>query len=173
MSIRLIASGVDVTKFPCRIFVALLASAAMGAASAHITLAEPSAQAGSDYTATFRVPHGCSGAATTAITVFLPADIREVRPESKNGWQMNVATEQTGTGHTVVNWNGGRLAGDAYDEFIVRMKLPEQPGTRWFRVLQQCEKGQNDWSEIPAEGQAKPQFPAPHLDITPAAGQAG
>ena len=31
-------------------------------------------------------------------------------------------------------------------------KLPEKAGPVWLRVLQTCEKGQNDWAEIPATG---------------------
>ena len=44
-------------------------------ALAHITLEQPSAEAGSYYKAVFRVGHGCDGSPTQAITVHLPPGV--------------------------------------------------------------------------------------------------
>ncbi|MDB5813340.1 MAG: hypothetical protein JWN23_457 [Rhodocyclales bacterium] len=148
-------------------------------AFAHITLEQKSAEAGSDYTAVFRVPHGCEGSATTGITVFLPVGIDDARPVAKEGWSLSQKTEKldkpyiahgTAISERVVQvtWSG-HLAGMEYAEFVVRTHLPDAPGKRAFRVLQQCEQGQNDWAAVPQEGQAKPSLPAPILEITPAA----
>ena len=49
--------------------------AASGPAVAHITLAVKQAQVGGSYLATFRVPHGCDGAATTAVSVKIPVGV--------------------------------------------------------------------------------------------------
>ncbi len=135
-------------------------------ALAHITLAQPSAEAGSSYTAEFRVPHGCSGSATTGITVFLPPSIDDAKGIAKDGWLLSQKTETLENprdlhGTTVtqrvaqVSWSGGRLPNDGYDEFVVQMTLPDTPGKRWFHVLQQCEQGQNDWAAVPQEGQPR------------------
>ena len=58
-----------------------------------------------------------------------------------------------------------------YDEFVVRVQLPERAGPLWFKVLQQCERGQNDWSEVPASGTSIQglESPAALLNVTPAA----
>jgi uncharacterized protein YcnI len=39
-----------------------------------------------------------------------------------------------------------------YDEFILRGTTPSQPGPLWFKVVQTCEKGANEWVEVPAKG---------------------
>ena len=39
-----------------------------------------------------------------------------------------------------------------FDEFAFMGRLPSQVGPMWVKVLQICETGQNDWSEIPASG---------------------
>jgi periplasmic copper chaperone A len=145
-------------------------------AFAHITLEQKTAEAGSDYTAVFRVPHGCDGSATNGITVFLPADINDAKPVAKDGWSLSVKTEKldkprdgqssiTSDRVAQIAWSGGRLPATDLGEFVVRMTLPATPGKRWFHVIQQCEQGQNDWVAVPQEGQAKPSLPAPVLDV--------
>lgn len=44
------------------------------------------------------------------------------------------------------------LADAHYGEFVLRGKWPAQAGPLWFKVLQTCESGRNDWSELPATG---------------------
>jgi uncharacterized protein YcnI len=158
--------------------ITLLYSFCIESASAHITLEQKSAEAGSEYTAVFRVPHGCDGSATTGITVFLPEGFDEVRPVAKEGWSLSQKTEKLDKPYIVhgtsiservaqVSWSGGHLGGMEYGEFVIRMSLPDAPGKRIFHVLQQCEQGQSDWAGVQQEGQAKPSLPAPMLEITP------
>ena len=151
------------------------------AATAHIVLEQPSAPAGSYYKSTFRVGHGCEGSATTSITVRLPEPMASVKPMVKPGWTIAVRTEKLAQplmnhGKPVieavveVTWTGGPLADAHYDEFALMLKLPDAPGRRWFKVLQKCEQGENDWSQIPAEGQTTRdlKMPAAALDLLPA-----
>jgi periplasmic copper chaperone A len=53
----------------------------------------------------------------------------------------------------------------------MQMQLPPTPGALWFRVLQVCESGRNDWSEIPASGTVTRGLKAPAalLEVTPPA----
>ncbi|HEX5128082.1 MAG TPA: copper chaperone PCu(A)C, partial [Rhodocyclaceae bacterium] len=135
---------------------------------AHVTLAQKSAQAGSHYSAVFRVPHGCDGSATKAITVFLPASIDDAIATPKRGWTLDTKTEKRGnaTRTTQIGWSGGSLPSTQHDEFIAQMTLPETTGKLYFRVLQICEKGQSDWAEIAAADAAAPKTPAPVLEVT-------
>ena len=160
--------------------VTLLYAFCIEGASAHITLEQKSAEAGSEYTAVFRVPHGCDGSATTGITVFLPPGFNDARPVAKEGWSLSQKTEKLDKPYIVhgtsmvervaqVSWSGGHLGGMEYGEFVIRVSLPDAPGKRAFHVLQQCEQGQSDWAGVEQEGQAKPSLPAPVLEITPAA----
>lgn len=161
--------------------LALVALGLPAAAAAHVVLEQQTAPAGSYYKGTFRVGHGCEGSPTTAITIRLPEPMASVKPMVKPGWTVTVRTEKlaqplmhhgkpVGEGVVEVTWTGGPLADAHYDEFALMMKLPDAPGRRWFKVMQQCEHGANDWSQIPAEGQGMRdvKMPAALLDLLPA-----
>lgn len=164
-----------------RILFAMLALAAgiLPAAQAHVTLEQQTAVAGSTYKAVFRVGHGCEGSPTTRITVFLPAGFVGAKPMPKPGWTLSVQNEQLLQPYdshgkqiteraAIISWSGGRLLDAEYDEFILRGSVPTEAEKHYIRVLQECEKGQNDWAAIPT-GQDKPAFPAAVLTIVPAA----
>lgn len=157
----------------------LCASLSAPLAQAHVTLEQQSAVASSNYKAVFRVGHGCDGSPTTAVTVFLPEGFVGGKPMPKAGWKLDVRTEKLARpyeshGKPVTEraaqftWSGGRLLDAEYDEFVVRVTLPEKVGKQWIRVLQQCEKGQNDWAEVPVEGKPRPAMPPAALEIVPA-----
>jgi periplasmic copper chaperone A len=138
------------------------------AAAAHVTLEQPGATAGTTYKATFRVSHGCDGSPTRAITVRLPEGVQRAKPMPKPGWVVEVRPD-------AVTWaaaNAAAMLPDAhYDEFVLRAQLPERTEALWFKVLQQCERGQNDWAEIPVEGTSTKglKSPAALLQLAPAA----
>jgi uncharacterized protein YcnI len=62
------------------------------------------------------------------------------------------------------------LPDDQFDEFAFMARLPDQPGLVWVKVLQTCESGQNDWSEIPRNGTSTRglKLPAVLLEVQPA-----
>ena len=39
-----------------------------------------------------------------------------------------------------------------YDEFVLRGTTPAKPGALWFKVVQGCSQGSNDWVDVPASG---------------------
>ena len=154
-------------------------------AFSHISLEEGSAAAGSYYKAVFRVSHGCAGSATTGLSVQLPAGFQGAKPMPKAGWALATQVEKLAIsleshGKTVteavalIRWTAGSreaaLADTHYDEFVLYGKLPEQAGPLWFKVLQTCETGRNDWSERPAAGTSTKGLKAPAvlLDVKPA-----
>ncbi len=145
---------------------------AINTAQAHVVLDQKTAVASSYYRAAFRVGHGCDGSSTTAITVRLPAGIRGAKPAPKTGWSIERKVEKLATpyvshgksvteGVTEITWRGGPLADEHFDEFVMQMQLPTTTGPIWFKVLQQCEKGQIDWAEIPAQGTSTKGMKAP------------
>lgn len=163
----------------------LLVACAFGAlsAQAHVVLETKEATAGSYYKAVFKVGHGCNGSATTGIRVFIPQGVHEAKPMPKPGWSLATAKATLATPHNThgktlvedvseVAWQvnpakGGEPLADAhYDEFALQVRLPAQAGTLAFRVLQTCEQGSNDWSELPAAGQ-KSKSPAAILKVMP------
>ncbi|MFZ6727522.1 YcnI family protein [Undibacterium sp. MH2W] len=151
-------------------------------ASAHITLDQPSATAGSYQKLTFKVGHGCEGSATNVIKISIPESVAGAKPMPKAGWTLATKVEPlktpyTSHGKTItsdvreITWTGGPLPDAYYDEFSIHVKLPGTPGKLYFNVVQQCEKGNLAWIEIPQEGKDKAslRYPAPSMDITPAA----
>jgi copper(I)-binding protein len=151
-----------------RIFIAPLALGLLSAAaSAHVVLDVPQAPVGKAYKATLLVTHGCKGAATTKLSVEIPAGVVGVKPQQKPGWKIDIvrgpydhpvalmhgaATE----GVKTITWSGGTLADDVYDEFAFRGSLDKSltaGTTLYFPVVQTCGSDEQRWIEIPAAGQ--------------------
>jgi len=138
-----------------------------GSSFAHVVLQDGAAAANNSYRAAFRVGHGCDDQATTALRVTIPAGFNGAQPMPKAGWTVStkigplpVAYESHGKKYTEgvleIRWmsNGPENALPAafYDEFVLRGTTPSKPGPLWFKVIQTCEKGSNDWVEVPASG---------------------
>jgi uncharacterized protein YcnI len=127
----------------------LLTLALVGAATAqaHVTLEVPQAPAGSSFRAVFRIGHGCAGSATNLLSVRIPAGFRGAKPMPKPGW--TVAITRNADTVSEITWRASSREAwieDAYyDEFVLRVQLPEQPGAQVFPVVQGCEKGQAEW----------------------------
>ena len=138
-----------------------------GPSVAHVVLQDGAAAANASYRATFRVGHGCDDQATTALRVTIPAGFNGAQPMPKAGWTVStkvgpltVPYESHGKkyleGVLEISWTASgpeyALPAAYYDEFVLRGTTPAKPGPLWFKVLQSCEKGQNDWSQVPASG---------------------
>jgi periplasmic copper chaperone A len=153
-------------------------------ASAHITLETREAPVGAPYKAVLRVPHGCDGAATTALRVRIPEGMIAVKPMPKPGWKIDTVSgkypktysffhgAKLSEGVTEVSFSGGSLPDAYYDEFVVTGFIAGdlQPGTMlYFPVVQECEKGVHRWIEIPAAGKSPGAYPepAPGLKLVP------
>ena len=162
--------------------IKLLAVALLSAsvANAHVVLDQRTAPAGSYYRGAFRVGHGCDGSATVAFTVRIPDGVRGAKPMPKADWTIERRLEKLAQpydshGKTVtedviaITWRGGPLPDAHFDEFAMQMQLPDKPGPLWFKVLQQCEKGEIDWATVPSSGTSTRGIKAPAalLDITP------
>lgn len=159
----------------------------MGATAtfAHVGLETRSAPAGSAYKAVFQVGHGCQGSATTGISVQIPAGFQGARPYPKAGWTLTTQVgklakpydshgKQVTEDVTVVSWTAASkeaaLQDAHFDEFMLRGKLPDNAGPLWFKVLQTCESGKADWSDVPASGASAKglKSPAALLEVTAA-----
>lgn len=169
----------------------LRTTAAMGAlcmalttpALAHITLETGEAAAGSTYKAVLRVGHGCGeGQPTTAVRVQIPDGVIDVKPMPKPGWTLATTVEPYAEpvdlhGETVtegvreVVWNGGSLPDEHYDEFVIRVRLPEGEAGQvlYFPMVQECGEAVSRWIEIPAEGQSADDLAEPAPSVTLAA----
>ena len=150
-------------------------------AQAHVTLDQGSAPAGSTYKAVLKVGHGCDGSPTHTLTVRLPLGFRGAKPVPKAGWVLTVRKDtlaqpydnhgkQVTEDVVEVSWKAASREAwldDAwYDEFTVRGQLPDQAGPLWFKVLQVCEKGSNDWAQVPNSGTATSGLSSPAASLT-------
>ena len=138
-----------------------------GGAIAHVVLQDGAAAANASYRATFKVGHGCGGAATTGITVTIPAGFNGAQPMPKAGWTVRTVSgklEQPYESHgkkftdgvLEISWTAATpenaLPSDFYDEFVLHGTTPANPGPLWFKVVQTCTQGSNAWVDIPASG---------------------
>ena len=159
--------------------LALIFSAA--AVSAHVVLTQRSAPADSYFRASFTVPHGCDGEATTKISIWLPESVLQAKPQVKAGWKIETVRVKLdkivdgphGTKITErvakVIFSGGVVPDDHFDEFTLQLRLPSEAGTLYFPVEQECGGKRRAWSEIPSPGQKLSDLenPAASLNVTP------
>lgn len=155
-------------------------------AFAHITLETRTTPVGAGYKAVLKVPHGCDGAATTAIKVSIPEGFIGVKPMPKPGWTLAIKTgnykqgyklfgTEVTSGVTEIDWTGGDLPDAYYDEFVLAGQIAGnlEPGSRlYFPVVQECGDKAERWIMIPSAGESADDLetPAPALLLAPAAG---
>ena len=183
-------SVVSSVRFSGAVALAIYGALVGASASAHVVLQDPAAAAAASYRATFRVGHGCDGSPTTGITVTIPDGFNGAQPMPKPGWtlytqvgKLAVPYESHGTKYTEgvleIRWmaNGPENALPAafYDEFVLRGTTPSKPGPMWFKVVQSCTKGANNWVEVPEAGKDAHSLKSPAaklevLDIQSAGG---
>lgn len=175
-----------------KIIAALAIITPASAVFAHVVLEDQTALAGHSYKAVLKVGHGCEGSPTTAMRVTIPAGFMGARPMPKAGWKLDIKTAKLAVPYdsygkqvtedvSEITWTAtskdSYLPEAYYDEFILRGGLPSKVASvtvMWFKVLQTCEKGVNDWSQIPAAGVDAHSLksPAALLEIIPS-GTAG
>jgi periplasmic copper chaperone A len=147
------------------------------AALAHVGLEIREATAGSYYHATFNVPHGCAGSATTAITVEVPPEIVTAKPQPKPGWTLRITHEKLPQPVTVegnqltervkeVSWSGGKLPDQEFDSFTMMVHLPDHAGPLYFPTVQHCESGETRWTDMPPAGKTSRDVPHPPPVVT-------
>jgi uncharacterized protein YcnI len=152
--------------------IALLALLAPLPAMAHVVAAPGEAKAGSYSAIAFRVGHACgAGDTTLKLRVEIPDAVASARPQPKTSWTIDIEKEgdKPDGRASAITWTG-RLPDDQFDDFAVLMKLPAQAGSLTFPVVQTCEKGESQWTEIadPERPNEKLTHPAPTVRLTPA-----
>ncbi len=163
---------------------AALMLAGMSGAAAHVGATPDKTAANSYALVTFGIPHGCDTFGTTKVTITLPSELNDAQPTVNPNWTVEKVEEQlpepktldNGTSITkrtsqIVYTAKAPLDPHLRDALVLSMKLPDTPGkTLYFPTLQNCEQGQTDWSEMPAEGQDPHALksPAPSVTVTEA-----
>ena len=151
--------------------IAAVAPLAAASAFGQVTAHPNEGTAGEYFETALNVPDGCETSPTVSLRVKIPENVTLVKPQMKSGWKMKIKTRKLAqpikleNGRTIsetieeVNWTGGPLPGDQYDNFGLRMKLPDAAGqTLWFPVVQECKKGVRRWIDIPLPGLKRPEY---------------
>ncbi|MGE0023723.1 MAG: DUF1775 domain-containing protein [Hyphomicrobium sp.] len=136
-----------------------------GPAHAHVSLERPEAARGKSYKAVIKIPHGCEGQATHTVRVEIPEGFIGVKPMPKPGWTIKTqrgAYAQSygyyhgplGEGVKAIEWSGGNLPDDYYDEFVASGFIAREIADTalYFKVVQLCATGEERWVDIPGEG---------------------
>lgn len=110
---------------------------------AHASFEKKSAPAGSYQRLALAIPHGCGDKATNKVTIYIPNDITLVRPQPKPGWTLTL--KKSGDSIQYMQWSGGELASDFFDEFKFITKLPNRSGRVHFKVTQTCGDEEVNW----------------------------
>ncbi len=164
------------------VLLATLALAIATPAFAHITMVNKTTSPGANFVASLRVPHGCSGAATTAIRVRIPVGVYNVTAPAKAGWKVDITTgkypmpfankgAQLSEGVLEVAWSGGKLPDKSTEDFVLNVSIADSVkpvGMLFFPVVQECAGGAVDrWIEIPAAGKVADDYktPAPSVRL--------
>jgi periplasmic copper chaperone A len=166
----------------------VLTMALAGTAGAHITANPGEAPSDSYANVSFSVGHGCEESPTTQVRIQVPPSVPSVTPGVHPLW--NVSTkegkkdkvelhgETITRGVSEVTYTAKKpLAPDRLDLLTMSIKLPagEEGESVYFPTIQSCEKGQNRWIQIPAEGESPDDLeePAPAVMLTAAEGGHG
>jgi uncharacterized protein YcnI len=148
---------------------------------AHVEVeAEPATAGASDVTLTFHVPNEQAPAVTTQVIFVMPADhpLVGVTAKPQNGFRPSTTTRHLavavpGTSGPVsdvvdqVTFSGGTITGKDEKPFVLHVdKLPAGVRTLTFKALQRYNNGATvSWIEVPADGAAEPEHPAPVLAL--------
>ena len=155
-------------------------------ASAHVTTTPSTTAAGAFTVATFSVPHGCEGSPTTKVEIQVPESVLSVTPTRNPFYAVEKTIQQLDEPVTDAHGNEvtERVASIVYtadtplpdgerDTFELSFQVPEAEGeVLAWPTIQTCQKGETDWTEVPADGQDAEELenPAPAFVITAAEG---
>ncbi|MFK4146178.1 YcnI family protein [Streptomyces sp. NPDC004065] len=160
-------------------------------ASAHVGVQPETTPAKGGYVVVdFKVPNERDDAATTKLEVSFPTDhpLASVMPQPMDGWRIEVTKskpakpieahgEKIAEVVTKVTWTAegkGGVQPGYFQKFPVSIgALPEDADQLVFKALQTySDKEVVRWIEVPQEGQAEPDNPAPVLKLAAAADDA-
>lgn len=159
-------------KAPPIALLALLATSVLATgAAAHVVAVPDAAKAGSYAAIAFRVGHACAAGDTTLkVRIEIPDGVASARPQAKPGWTYTLERGPDPKAAPTAITFEGRLPDEAFDDFPVLMKLPAAGDRLVFPVVQTCEKGESQWTEVasPDTPGEKLNRPAPVVTLIPA-----
>ncbi|TDR31276.1 YcnI family protein [Hydromonas duriensis] len=147
---------------------------------AHVS-AEPKQVVAGEYARiAIKIPHGCDDAPTNSVIVHLPEAFQNAKPMPKAGWDLKIREanlsepyENNGKIITIftsqIEWSGGSLPTDFYDEFVFYTKVSGSPKKLYIPVEQKCGNKNIMWQATSHDDA----YPAATLDVLPSAAEHG
>ena len=156
-----------------------------GSLSAHVGVDQDEIEAGSSATLGFSFSHGCEDSPTTSMSFQIPEGVNNAVPLAHAGWDIEVEREELAepieSAHgdpitdrpaviTFTAREGFIVPSGVKDTMSLSFTAPEAPGQLFFKVIQGCEVGSNDWiDEWDGTGE-EPESPAPSVMVVAATG---
>jgi len=152
-------------------------------ASAHVGVDQQEVVAGESATLTFVHGHGCGDSPTTSLRFQIPESVHDAVAWSHPGWDVTVEREELATpiesAHgdpvterpatiTFTARDGFEIPNGVRDGVRISFTAPEEPGTLFFKVIQGCAEGSNDWIEEWDGTGDEPDHPAPSVQVVAA-----
>jgi len=156
-----------------------------GSASAHVTVSSTDASQGGYGMLTFRVPNESDTAATTELTVTLPADtpLAHVSAQAKPGWKVSTKTTKLDKpvkagdfelteAVTSITWTAtdGGIGVGAFDTFAISGGPLPDAETLALPATQTYADGEVVAWDQEATGDEEPEHPAPTLTLAESSG---
>ncbi|MGV9712499.1 DUF1775 domain-containing protein [Gordonia sp. NPDC003424] len=146
-----------------------------GGASAHVSANAPSLTQGGYGVVTLVVPNESDTAATTALTVTLPA-LKSARPEAMTGWKSVVVKNPSTDEATAVTWTAlpgapGVPVGEFAQFRISGGPFPNQENVSLPTVQTYADGEKVDWSQPMGSDGTEPEHPVPTLTLPAGSGE--
>lgn len=142
--------------------------AGLAPASAHVHVDADNPMPGDTAIISFRVPNESEvGAATTALTVNLPA-VASARTDVMAGWTSTVQRDPATGAAQSVTWTAAPNTGimtDQFEIFQMQVALPDSDSVSFPAIQTYADGSVVRWDQPTTPGTAEPEHPAPTLEL--------
>ncbi|WP_144877334.1 YcnI family protein [Microbacterium sp. 1.5R] len=153
---------------------AILALAVPAMASAHVTVSPDELVAGDHGVLTFAFSHGCDDSPTTSLRITMPEGLASVAPTIDSDWTIDVERGDDGLVSAVTYTAVTPVPNGLRGAVTIGVGLDEDtPETLAFPVVQTCETGSTEWTQLAEDGEDSHSLdaPAPVVQVTAADGE--
>ena len=141
---------------------ALLAIAVPAMASAHVTVSPDELAAGDHGVLTFAFSHGCEESPTTSLRITMPDGLASVAPTVDSDWSIDVERGDDGLVSAVTYTAVTPVPNGLRGAVSMGIGLDEDtPETLAFPVVQTCETGSTEWTQLAEDGEDPHSLDAP------------
>ncbi|PCE14823.1 hypothetical protein AUC47_01350 [Microbacterium sp. SZ1] len=153
---------------------AVLAIGVPAMASAHVTVSPDELAAGDHGVLTFAFSHGCEDSPTRSLRITMPDGLASVAPTVDSDWTIDVERGDDGLVSAVTYTAVTPVPNGLRGAVSMGIGLDEDsPETLAFPVVQTCETGSTEWTQLAEDGEDPHSLdaPAPVVHVGAASGE--